>query len=99
MMERQLEQMVRLVDDLLDMARISQGKIELRKERVELAAVIRSAVEAVSPFIEAQGHELTVTLPTEAGLHRCRCDAAGSGLLEPAEQRRQVHRAGRPHLA
>ena len=40
MMERQVQQMVRLIDDLLDVSRISRGKIELRKERVELAAVI-----------------------------------------------------------
>ena len=57
---------MRLIDDLLDMARISQGKVRLRKERVELKAVIRSALEAVQPFTQAQGHELTTTLPTEA---------------------------------
>jgi signal transduction histidine kinase/CheY-like chemotaxis protein len=65
MMERQLTQMVRLVDDLLDVSRITRGKIELRKERVELAAVVASAVETSRPLIEASGHELTVTLPPE----------------------------------
>jgi CheY-like chemotaxis protein/two-component sensor histidine kinase len=65
MMERQLTQMVRLVDDLLDVSRITRGKIELRKERVELAAVVASAVETSRPLIEAAGHELTVTLPPE----------------------------------
>jgi CheY-like chemotaxis protein/two-component sensor histidine kinase len=53
------------VDDLLDLSRISQGKIVLRKERVELAAVVGSAVEASRPLIEKWGHELTVTLPPE----------------------------------
>ncbi len=65
MMERQVGQMVRLVDDLLDISRITQGKVQLRKERVELAAVVQSAVEASRPLIEAQGHELTVTLPPD----------------------------------
>jgi signal transduction histidine kinase len=65
MMDRQLTQIVRLVDDLLDVSRITRGKIELRKERVELAAVVASAVETSRPLIEAAGHELTLTLPPE----------------------------------
>jgi PAS domain S-box-containing protein len=65
MMERQVGQLVRLTDDLLDVARITRGKIELRKERVLLMAVVNSAVEASRPLIKKQGHELTVTLPPE----------------------------------
>ncbi len=65
MMERQLSQLVRLVDDLMDMSRISTGKLELRKERVSLAAVINSALETSRPLIEEMGHELTVTMPKE----------------------------------
>ena len=57
--------MVRLVDDLLDVSRITRGKMELRKERVELAAVVRNAVETSRPLIEGGGHELTVALPPE----------------------------------
>ncbi len=63
--ERQVHQMARLVDDLLDVSRITRGKIELRKERVELAAIVRSAVEASRPLIENRGHELTVTVPSQ----------------------------------
>jgi CheY-like chemotaxis protein/two-component sensor histidine kinase len=63
--ERQLEQMVRLVDDLLDVSRITRDKLELRKERVELASVVCSAVETSSPVIEGAAHELTVSLPPE----------------------------------
>ena len=63
MMERQLSQMVRLVDDLLDVSRISRGKLELRKERVDLAVVVNNAVETSRPVIEASGHELTVVMP------------------------------------
>jgi signal transduction histidine kinase len=63
MMDRQIGQMVRLVDDLLDVSRISRGKIELRKEQVELATVLHSAMETSRPLIQAAGHELTVKLP------------------------------------
>ncbi len=63
MMERQLQQMVRLIDDLLDLSRISRGKVELRRERAELAEVIANAVETSRPLIEQSGHRLTVDLP------------------------------------
>ncbi|MBN8625183.1 MAG: PAS domain-containing protein [Planctomycetes bacterium] len=63
MMERQLAQMVRLVDDLMDLSRISRGKIELKLQRVELAKVIDSAVEAARPLIDAMSHELVLSLP------------------------------------
>ena len=65
MMERQVSHMVRLVDDLMEVSRITRGKIELRKERIELAAIINSAVETSKPLIEAAEHELTITLPDE----------------------------------
>jgi PAS domain S-box-containing protein len=65
MMDRQLGNMVRLIDDLLDVSRISQNKIELRRARVPLASVIDSAVETARPFIEKERHELSVSLPTE----------------------------------
>jgi PAS domain S-box-containing protein len=63
--DRQIEHMVRLVDDLLDVSRISRGKIELKREYLELSAIIDSAVESTLPFIEATGHQLTVSLPDE----------------------------------
>ncbi len=65
MMERQLTHMVRLVDDLMDVSRITRGHLELRKERVSLAAVLHSALEASRPLIEHMGHELTVTVPEQ----------------------------------
>ena len=65
MMQRQVGQMVRLVDDLLDVSRISRGKIELRREPVELASVVYHAVEAIRPVCASMDHELTVTLPPE----------------------------------
>ncbi len=66
MMERQVHHLVRLVDDLLDVSRVMRGKIELRRERVELASVVARAVETVQPLVDAQGHELSVRLPQES---------------------------------
>jgi PAS domain S-box-containing protein len=63
---RQVRHMARLVDDLLDVSRISRGKIRLEKRRVALAVVLASAVEAARPRIDARRHELTVCLPPEA---------------------------------
>jgi PAS domain S-box-containing protein len=62
-MDRQLSHMVRLIDDLLDVSRISRNKMELRRERVLLADVVGSAVETAQPLIEAAGHELSLALP------------------------------------
>ena len=64
-MERQVGYMVRLVDDLLEVSRITRGKIELRKERVELSAIIQAAVETTRPLVESARHEMTITLPQE----------------------------------
>jgi PAS domain S-box-containing protein len=63
--DRQVQQLTRLVDDLLDVSRITRGKIELRKERVELAAILERALETSRPAIEAARHRLTVTFPEE----------------------------------
>jgi PAS domain S-box-containing protein len=65
MMDRQLAHMVRLIDDLLDVSRISRNKLELRRDRITLAEVVESAVEAAQPLIDAVGHELRVTLPSK----------------------------------
>jgi CheY-like chemotaxis protein/nitrogen-specific signal transduction histidine kinase len=65
MMERQVAHMVRMVDDLLEVSRISRGKIELRKERVQLASVLRTAVDTSMPLIEAGKHKLQVQMPEE----------------------------------
>ncbi len=65
MMERQVGHMVRLVDDLLDVSRISRGKIELQRRRIELASSIHQAVEAVRSLYKDMNHELTVTMPQQ----------------------------------
>jgi signal transduction histidine kinase len=61
--DRQLHQLVRLVDDLLDANRLNRGELLLRKERVELAAVVEQAVEGARPQILSGGQELTLSLP------------------------------------
>lgn len=63
MMGRQVRQMVRLVDDLLDVSRITRGRIELTRERVDLRTVIAASIEPLQPFIDAQRHELVLELP------------------------------------
>lgn len=65
MLERQLNHMVRLVDDLMELSRITRGVIELRKEETDLATVLRSAVETSSPLITAGGHQFAMSLPQE----------------------------------
>jgi len=65
MVGRQVAQIVRLVDDLMDVSRITQGKLELRKEPLPLAEVLSMAVETSMPAIEAGRHELAVSLPEE----------------------------------
>jgi signal transduction histidine kinase len=63
--QRQIQHLVRLVDDLLDVSRITRGKIELRKERLDLRQAVRGAVEMTRPVIESKEHELSVVLPPE----------------------------------
>ena len=63
MIERQLRHMVRLIDDLLDVSRITRGKLQLRRERVELTEILQQALAACRSGIEAAGQRLRVTLP------------------------------------
>jgi PAS domain S-box-containing protein len=65
MFERQIKQMVHLVDDLLDLSRITQGKFQLRKERVDVAELVASSLEMSLPVVENLGHHVQTTLPKE----------------------------------
>jgi CheY-like chemotaxis protein len=65
-MERQVGHMVRLVDDLMEISRISRGAMELRPERTTLDAIVRSAVDTSTPLINTAQHQLSVELPGEA---------------------------------
>lgn len=64
-MVRQTEQLVRLIDDLLDVSRITRGRLKLQLQEADLNDVVKSAVEATRPFIEERKHQLTVNLPSE----------------------------------
>ncbi len=77
-MGRQLNQMVRLVDDLLDLNRITHNRFELRRSRVALSEVIGQAVEACQPLADASGHELRLNLPAED----CWLDADSARLTQ-----------------
>jgi PAS domain S-box-containing protein len=63
MIERQVAQMVRLVDDLMDISRISQGKLRLQKKVIPLLTAVQSAIETSKPIIEEMGHRLSIALP------------------------------------
>ncbi len=65
MMERQLTHMVRLIDDLLDVSRVSRGRIDLRKMRMSLQAAVHLALESSSPLVEGNEHRLALDIPEE----------------------------------
>ncbi|UUZ51950.1 HAMP domain-containing histidine kinase [Massilia sp. B-10] len=99
-MERQLRQMVRLVDDLLDVSRINTGKFAIKMGRVELKAVVNDALEVVRPYIELHGHELAIELPDRpVFLHgdATRLAQILSNLLNNAAK--YTNRGGRVRLA
>ncbi|MCU1279683.1 MAG: Chemotaxis protein methyltransferase CheR, partial [bacterium] len=64
-MDRQVRHLIRLVDDLLDVSRITQGKIELRREQTELQSVIEQALQIAAPVVAAREHALVVNMPDE----------------------------------
>ncbi len=65
MMSRQLKQLVRLIDDLFDVSRISRGRVDIRKERVEFPSVLEEAIEGIRPICAAAQQELTVEMPSQ----------------------------------
>ena len=65
MMERQVQQMIRLIDDLLDLSRITRGKVHLRQQPVEISTLINGAVEAIGPFIMRCKHRLRIEIPEQ----------------------------------
>ncbi|NNG22631.1 PAS domain-containing protein [Telluria aromaticivorans] len=66
MLDRQVNQMVRLVNDLLDVARITSGKVELRKRRAEISDLVQIAVETSMPLINSSNHSFSIKVPTES---------------------------------
>ena len=99
MMERQVQHLVRLVDDLLDVSRVMRGKIELRKERVELGDHGRPCGRDGPAADRRPGARVDRRPAGRIPPARRRPGAAGPGRRQPADQRRQVHGAGRAHPA
>jgi hypothetical protein len=90
MMRRQVDHMVRLVEDLVDVARLTRGTIELRLQPTSLPEVLHSAVALSRPLIDAGGHALDLDLPGGTADHDGRSDAARAGVQQPAQQRVEV---------
>ena len=63
--DRQLDHLTRLIDDLLDVSRITRNQLELRREPVELAEIVRGAMESTRPLIDRRGHKVIVALPAD----------------------------------
>ena len=97
-LQRQVGQMVRLVEDLLDAGRISRGKIDLRRERVELSSVMHHAVDAARPLTERRTQELTVTLPPMP-VYLSADPTRLAQIVGNSEQCEQVYRSWWSHLA
>ena len=99
-LERQSQQMARLLDDLLEASRVTQNKIELRKRVVDLRRIARDAADAVRGSDgSARRRTSTLELARRADLRRRRPRAAAADPGEPAQQRREVHAARRPRRA
>ena len=87
LIERQVQAMSRLIDDLMDVSRINQGKIELRRERLDLASVLADAVETTRPLIDEASHTLELVVPQapfEVEADRARLGQAFTNLLNNA---------------
>ena len=97
--DRQVQHMSRLIDDLLDVSRISQGKFGLKREHVELTNIVQKNRRDVAPADRAARPRAHRRCTATAGLRRRRRDPAVSGPLQPARQRHQVQRTRGPHRA
>ncbi len=94
---RQVHNMALLLDDLLDISRITRGTLALRTQPTDLASVIAAAVETARPLIDAKRHALSVQLPTERVEFAADPMRLAAGAVQPAHERRQVHGPGRAH--
>jgi two-component system CheB/CheR fusion protein len=98
MIDRQILNMTRIVDDLLDISRITRGTIELRMETLELSNVLEQAADSLRSHI-GPSQELVISLPTEPILRRGGSDPPRASLRQSPQQRVQIHPTARPHLA
>jgi signal transduction histidine kinase len=85
--------MAQLVDDLLDVSRISHGRLRLQRERIDLRAVVSNAIETLESDIKERHHQLAIALP-DAPVWLQADVAPGAGVREPAGQCIQIHGCG-----
>ena len=92
--ERQVTHLARLVDDLLDVSRITQGSIELRRRSMSVADLVARALETVDPLIRHKRHKVSTAAQSLEPVRECRSGSTGAVPGQCAHQRSQVHRAG-----
>ena len=95
MVARQVQHLSRLVDDLLDVSRMTQRKVTLTKQPIDIATAVAEAVETVRPLVDSRRQRLHVLMPDERYAGQCRCGAHCASHRQPAQQRRQVHARSR----
>ena len=95
---RHVRHLEKLIDDLMDVSRITLGKIEMRRERLDLSTVLARAADAVRAQMADRHQQLDVAAAGRAALGRRRSDQARAGVREPAGQRVEVQPRRRPHL-
>ena len=91
MLDRQLDLLVRLVDDLLEIARIKTGKIELKKQRVDLVNVINQSIEASEPLLRSRAQKCRRAPSVGGSVRGGRPCAFGASVREPNRQRCEIH--------
>ncbi len=94
LLDRQIGHLGRLVDELLDISRITRGRIELHLEPCDVADIVQRGVEMSRSLIDSRQHEFSLHLPPEAALGRGRYGPVGSGGVESAHERGKIYRAG-----
>ena len=90
---RQVQRMALLLDDLLDISRITRGRLDLKVERADLDSLIGAAVETARPLIDSKHHQLTIKLPAQPLTLDGRSVAAVAITVEPVDECREVHRS------
>ena len=97
--ERQVGQLTALVNDLLEVSRITTGRIQLHQERIVLQGVVERAVESARPLIEQRRHTLTDVGARGVNLAACRCRSARTDRRQSAQQCREVYERRWSYLA
>ncbi len=96
--KRQVDQLSKLIDDLMDASRFRLGKIELRRDHIELAQVLSRAIDGVQPQVDERRQRIELSLPNQPLCRRRRSDAPRTGVRQPAEQREQIQPRRGPYL-